>query len=134
MCAVTYITEISLIVTLNNQFTHSLTFTQSTKFVLYCGVCAFFFAHFRGGAFRYCLRCCLWPSFSVAPRDASAVGRPFRNSVRSQGRSVVTYSSFQNCGLPVPPRVELCKNSIADLLLRGSPLYQILVGMANVQL
>ena len=50
------------------------------------------------------------------------------------GRSVVTYSSCQNCGLPVPPRVELCKNSIADLLLRGSPLYQTLVGMANVQL
>ena len=74
------------------------------------------------------------PSFSVTPRDASAAGRPFRNSVRSRGRSVVTYSSCQNCGLPVPPRVELCKNSIADLLLRGSPLYQILVGMANVQL
>ena len=74
------------------------------------------------------------PFLSFMPRDASAAERPFRNSARSRGRSFVRYSYCQNCGLPVPPRVELCKNSIADLLLRGSPLYQTLVGMANVQL
>ena len=43
----------------------------------------FFLRHFRGEAFRDCLRCCLWPLLFC---------------------------------LPVPPRVELCKNSIADLL------------------
>ena len=71
---------------------------------------------------------------SFMPRDASAAGRPFRNSARSRGRSVVRYSYCQNCRLPFPPRVELCKTRIANLFLRGSPLYQTLVGMANVQL
>ena len=35
LCAVTYMTEISLIVTLNNKFTHSLTVAMETKTIFF---------------------------------------------------------------------------------------------------
>ena len=34
LCAVTYMTEISLIVTLNNQFTHSLTLSKVGEYII----------------------------------------------------------------------------------------------------